>query len=228
MLNQRGASTIGVGIVAVVVGVLIGFGVTTVLTPKDDASDSNSSHTPAPDSATKAADLRVKLNTLLEEHAQLAAAGGVAIVAGTPDAAALSTQIDKNSNDLADVMGTYYGAETRQKFYDAWKTHITHLSDYANAAKKADKTAMSTATQALTTDSQALANLLVAVNPQYSAADLTTALSDHETHIKTIVDSYIAKDYATATVTVRLATAHMQKIGDYLTVGIVKQYPNQF
>lgn len=227
MVNQRGASTVGVGIVAVVVGVLIGFGVTTILKPKDQ-SNSTTSSAPSPDSNTKAADLRAKMDSLLVEHAQLASANNIAIIAGTPESTQVAVQVDKNSNDLADLIGTYYGPDVRKKFYDSWKTQIAHLADYANAAKKNDKAGAATANQALTSDAQSIANLLTTANPQYSVGDLTTAFSDHTNNIKAITDSYFAKDYAAATAGIRTATAHVQKIGDYLTVGIVKQYPNQF
>ncbi len=226
MLNQRGASVIGVGIIAAVVGVLIGFGVSTLLTPKTQTDSTSSS--PSPDPITKAADLRVKLDVLLQEHTELTASSSVAIVAGLPEATAVAAQVDKNSNDLADTIGGYYGNDNRQKFYDSWKAHVTNLSDYAAAVKKGDKTAMTTTSQAVTSGGQNLANLLAGLNNQFSAADLNTLLSQHEGDLKKIVDSYSSKDYAGAFGTERTAINDTLKLGDYLASGIVKQNQSQF
>jgi hypothetical protein len=73
-----------------------------------------------------------------------------------------------------------------------------------------------------------MADFLAGLNPQYSATDLNKSLSDHETQLKAVVDSYAAKDYAKAFTGERTAAAHMNMIGDYLAAGIVKQFQSKF
>lgn len=226
-MNQRGASIVGVGVVAAVAGVLLGFGVAALLAPKAQPGSSVTEVT-APDSATKAADLRVKLDDLLQEHAYLAAGTSAATVAGLPESTALTTQLSKNSSDLAAALGGYYGAANQQKFLDGWQAHVKGLSDYATAVRKGDQAGMTAAKQTMDSQVQAVAVLLASFNNRFAANDIKTMLAGHEAGLTAAIDSYDANDYTAAVSGVHSASQHAIELGNYLANGTVKQYPGKF
>ena len=89
-----------------------------------------------------AAQTYATLSTLLQEHVYLA---GIAIDTGyafgldSPQFTAAADTLDKNSVELADVVGSV-APDKRDAFLKLWRQHIGFFVDYAKAAKADDDT----------------------------------------------------------------------------------------
>src|SRR3712207_6099403 len=98
------------------------------------AVDRNSSPAAAPHNhaalaqqANRAEELRVTLDRLLGEHALLAIAATRKGYDGNRSFAATAASLDRNSVDLANVIGTAYGRNARNQFLNGkfmWRAHI--------------------------------------------------------------------------------------------------------
>src|SRR5688572_30051599 len=73
---------------------------------------------------TPAADLRVLLNGLEQEHVALASNATRAGFDGTPSFEPAAGSLDKNSRDLAAAVGSVYGKEAETTFYEIWNSHV--------------------------------------------------------------------------------------------------------
>ncbi len=230
-MNENKGSALVVGLVAAVVGLLVGFGGATVL--KSGKSEEINTPTPvastqAPDSDTKAAGLRVVLNALEREHVNLAAAATRAGFDGRADFAAAAGQLDINSKAIAAAVGSVYGADAEKKFYDIWASHITFFVNYTVAAKKADKPGMDKAVADLNGYVEAISTFLSTANPNLPKQAVADLVTEHVGLLKGAVDNHGAKKYPESYAKEHEANEQIGKIADALAGAIVKQMPDKF
>lgn len=195
-------------------------------TATDNAEQNAGSAQPNPD--TKAADLRVLLNNLEAEHVSLAAAATRARFDGDPAFQAAAASLDKNSNDLADAVGSLYGDEARSRFYEIWDSHIGFFVDYTKAAKAGDQAGMNKAVKNLNGYVEAVSDFFSKANPNLPKDAMSQLVSEHVTLLKNAVDKYGAKDYAGSYKAEDEARDQIGKIADTLAGAIVKQKPGNF
>lgn len=178
--------------------------------------------------SSKGADLRVILNGLDQEHVALASAATRAGFDGAksfPDAA---ESLNKNSHDIAAAVGSVYGKEAEDKFYEIWNSHIGFFVDYTVAAKGGDKAGMDKAVQNLNGYVEAISNFLSTANPNLPKEAVSQLISEHVGLLKAAVDTYGAGDIAGSYAKQRDARVQVGKVADALAGAIVKQYPDKF
>ena len=178
---------------------------------------------------TKAADLRVLLNSLERQHVDLAATAVRAGFDGQKSFPAVAAELDKNSVALADAVGSIYGVSARDTFLAIWRSHIGYFVDYTLAAKAGDKVKMDAAVAKLTgeyvpTISEFFAN----ANPNLPKEVVAQLVTQHVLHLKAAVDAYGAGDAATSYAKQTEAYNQIGSIADALAGGIVKQFPTKF
>ena len=206
------------------------------------ASTGNSSSTAMPTHAAmhgtsmqaaakpSASDLRVTLDRLLGEHAQLAVAATRAGLNGSPDFNAIAKSLDTNSVDLANAIGSLYGAKVRNQVLNSkfgWRAHIGFFVDYTVATAKGDKAGQTKAVNNLKGYIGASANFFHGATG-VPTKTLVTGLTEHIMQLKGQVDAYHAKNYTKAAALTRASYAHMFMLGDALAAGIAKKFPQKF
>lgn len=216
-------------IMAVVVGLVVaGVGLTMVKTNKsvDNATTAQSQGMPRTD--TTAADLRVTLNALEREHVNLAAAATRRGFQGDPDFQAAAAQLDANSKEIAAAVGSVYGPEAEQQFYEIWASHIGFFVDYTVAAKSGNQAGMDKAVADLGGYQNAIADFLSEANPNLPRQAVFDLVGEHITLLKGAVDAYGGKDYPTSYAKEHEANVQIGTIADALSGAIVKQNPEKF
>jgi hypothetical protein len=191
-------------------------------------TSSNTTVAAKPDTATKAANLRVVLNSLEREHVDLASQATRDGFDGSPAFAAAATQLDKNSNDIADAVGSVYGADARTKFYDIWKSHIGFFVNYTVAAKAGDTAGMAKAVTDLGGYNDAISDFFSGANPNLPRDAVHQLIATHIGLLKGAVDAYGAKDYAKSFDQEHQANVQIGTIADAISGAIVKQSPDKF
>jgi hypothetical protein len=177
-----------------------------------------------------AADLRVTLDRLLGEHALLAIDATRAGLDGSKDFKAVAASLDRNSVDLANAIGSIYGAKARNQFLNGkfgWRAHIGFFVDYTVATAKGDKAGQTKAVNNLK-GYIGSSSAFFASATGLPAKTLTAAFTEHIMELKGQVDAYHAGNYAKATALTREAYAHMFMMGDALSGAIAKKYPGKF
>ena len=80
--------------------------------------------------ATSGSDLRVALNNLMAEHAQLGLAATAAALGGrSGEFQAAAAALDANSVSLSQAIGSVYGQGAQDAFLALWRKHIGFIVD---------------------------------------------------------------------------------------------------
>lgn len=227
MNNKSGKTAIiTVAVLATAIGGGLGYA---MANNSDNGKESSQTASAAPATDTKAASLRVLLNNLEAEHVDLAAAATRAGFDGDKSFEAAAGALDKNSRSLSAAVGSVYGDEAGQKFYEIWNSHIGFFVDYTVAAKKGDKAGMDQAVQNLNGYVDAVSTFLSDANPNLPKEAVAQLVSEHVVLLKDAVDKHGAGDFAGSYESQQAARTQITgKIADTLAGAIVKQKPEAF
>ena len=179
---------------------------------------------------TPAADLRVRLDRLLSEHAALAIEATRRGLRGDSDFKAVAASLDRNSVALANTIGTVYGAQARNQFLNGkfmWRAHIRFFVDYTVGLAKKDRAAQKRAVNNLNGYIGAFSAFLAKATGLPPAA-VRASITEHVMQLKGQIDAYSNRQYAKAYRLERAAFAHMFMTGDTLAGAIAKQFPQKF
>ncbi len=187
------------------------------------------------DAASKAADLRAGMTSLLREHVFLAtSATGAALGGRTPQfeaaAAALNADSNSNSADIVGAVRSVYGQEVGQAFNGLWRSekHIPAVVNYTQALAKGDKAGQEKAVDDLLAYAKTFGTTMNSVNENLPAAAVEEAITMHITTLKAAIDAQKAGDPAKVTTTTREAVNHMSGTADVLAEATVKKFPDKF
>ncbi len=179
--------------------------------------------------ASKAADLRVALNLLLDEHVQLTsyATGGALGFnnAGFEQAAAT---LDKNTVGLGTAIGSVYGDAAKTTFLDLWRKHIGFFVNLTKGTAAKDQAMIDKAKADLDGYRKDFDAFITGANPNLPKGAVADLLVAHVTGISTFIADEAAKDTTKTFDDIETASNHSQKISDPLAEAIVKQFPDKF
>ena len=143
--------------------------------------------------------LRSAFSMLLGEHMELIVDAQRATFAGPSEFKAAAAQVNANTTALTKAMGTIAGARKGAEFQTAWASHVEGLMGYTAAVAGKDDAAKAAAEQKMNTAVVSLARYFSGVVKDKRAfVPLTTAITQHDTHLSNQVNAYAAKDYTKA------------------------------
>jgi len=183
------------------------------------------SPTPA---ASKAADLRTRLDLLLAEHVMVVAKQAVAATNHADEYTAYLTLLTTNSNALVDVVRAAYGNTSATQFEQVWRVQNGSLIDYT----------IGLVTHNDDKSKGAMSGLVNGFVPQF--AQLITSLSlipldqvkqfgtQYITDLKTMIDDEVAQSYPKMYPDLRTAYAHTPAFGTTLAIKMAQQFPDKF
>ncbi len=218
-------------IVALVIGVVVGgLGGYYAAGMKDMSSNDAmmSASEDNPNTATKAADLRVTLNQIMRQHVELSTIALVDVATKSPATDAASKALDNNSVELADAVGSVYGDEARTSFLSLWREHIGFFVAYTQAKVKGDDKGMKDAKDGIANYTEEASTFFANANPNIDKDAMKDGLMKHGNQVFAIVDAYAAKDYTKAFELEEEAYNHIGMAADGLSAAIVKQFPDKF
>ena len=199
-------------------------GATTLAVASPAPTHSATSRTTIP-----ASELRAKLNTLLQEHAYLAASATNAALGGRKaEFEAAAGALDANSVELSKAIGMVYGSGAEQAFLALWRKHIGFFVDYATGVATKDKATQEKAVNDLVGYTGDFGAFLASANPNLPKAAVADLVKTHVLTLKDVVDAQAMGDQRKAFTALRSAASHMMMIADPLASAIAKQFPEKF
>ena len=189
---------------------------------------STNSETTVPMTDTKAADLRVLLNGLQQEHVSLASAATRAGFDGSANFMPAAGSLDNNSKDLQAAVASVYGEEAGKTFYDIWNSHIGFFVDYTVAAKGGDTAGMEKAVQNLNGYVDGISTFFSEANSNLPKDAVAQLVGEHVGLLKAAVDTYGAGDIEGSYAKEREARMQISNIAGAIAGAIVKQNPDKF
>ena len=178
---------------------------------------------------TKAAGLRVLLNSINREHANLASIALRKGYDGAPDFDASFKALDNNSIEIGNSITSVYGADAGAKFLEIWRSHIVYFKNYTVASKTNDQAGKDKAVQDLATYVNNISTFLSQANPNLPFDAVHSLVATHVGLLKDTIDQHFAGNYS-ASYTQQHATDVQIGTGvaDAVAGAIVKQFPERF
>ncbi len=229
--EERPSQTLSIGLAAVLglLGLATGFGAAKLMQPGKPAPAKTQQTSPAPAAAdSKAANLRVGLNTLGREHVDLVMQAARSAYDGRPDAAAVAALLDTNSKEQAASVSLVYGEQAGRKFYSFWHPRAALFAEYARAMKRGDRPAMDKAVTGLTSNADSVAGFLSQANPNLQKAEIKRLLSDDVTLLRGAIDAYGARNYPQSYSREREAGVQIGAYADKVSSALVNHHPEKF
>ena len=178
-----------------------------------------------------AAELRVGLNTLLQEHVYLAGiATGTGLTAGPESKrfAAAAETLDANSVALSEAVASVYGEDGGVAFLELWRAHIVMFVDYTLAVAGGDEQEKERALAELDGYRDDFGAFIESATEGGLSKDAVAAeLEMHVDSLTAAIDAQAAGD-AQAFTLLREAASHMPMTADVLAGAIVTQFPEDF
>ena len=223
--NKMGS--VGIPILMIVIGLLVGFGITMVSASAYYNNKLDTAKVATTD--TKAADLRANLVTLGVEHMTLTNQAVDAALDGSPSAAATGAALYANGDSIGAAVGSVYGKDAETTFDKVWKLHLDEFVKYAVAGKTGDAAGKQAALDSIQQNyTVPLAQYLAKANPNLPVGVLQSALSDHVAMTATMIDDHVKGDYVAEAAQLDMDNTHIKELFSTLAGGIVKQYPSKF
>lgn len=176
---------------------------------------------------TPAANLRVTLDQLLGEHADLALLAMYAGYQGSPDFSALASQLSANTDELTNAIGSIFGSAAAAQFKSMWSDHIGDFVSYVEATAKQDGAGQQQALNNLA-QYRAMFSKFMSSATGVPATAIADAL---QVHVQQLIGSFtdnVNKDYTDQWSEYVMAYNHMYDTGAALSAGIVQQLPTKF
>jgi hypothetical protein len=227
--KQSGIGT--AAIVTLIVGLIVGFGVTSLVESSHYNSQKKAYEASAaiPDAGTKAADLRADLVSLGVQHMDLTDQAIDAALDGSPNAAAAKADLIANGTAISAAVGSIYGSAAQNQFQTLWNNHLTDFINYAVASKSGDSAGKTAALNDIQTNyTLPISKLLSGANPNLPYATLVTEFGDHVTMTAQMIDDHVSGNYTAEATMRQQGDAHLEGLMSTLAGAIVKQYPSKF
>lgn len=181
------------------------------------------------DAGSAAADLRIRLNQILQEHVGLAlSATGAALGGRTPEFLAAAAQLDANGEDLAAAFASLFGDPVGEEFLDGWRSHVEIIMTYTDAVADHDEAKANLQVQAFGAYTMEFGTLLNSVHPGLNAAGVAELFKMHWFGLQYVIDAQAAGDFVTAAENTRHGLGHMGLIADPFAEAFVQQAPDRF
>jgi len=170
-----------------------------------------------------AADLSLRLEALLGQHAVLSADMMRGRLRGDPDfAQAANAALGKNTDDMGELVGSLFGEQAQTKFTTLWATHVSALFNYARGLDAGDESVREEARKSLASYESNLAGFFAdASDGRLKRGAVEGALRSHVEQLLDQADAYAGRRYARADVLYREAYTHTFGLGKTLATGLL-------
>ncbi len=177
---------------------------------------------------TKVNELKIALHDLWIQHIVWTRLYIVAAAADQPDASFAAERLLKNQEDIGNAVKPFYGEQVGNQLTAQLKEHITIAVGLLKAAKAGNNTALGDTEEKWYANADQIATFLSMANPNWKKEDLLSMLNEHLSLTKKEAVSRLTGDYATDVTTFDALYKHATSMADEFTVGIVKQFQDQF
>lgn len=172
--------------------------------------------------------LRARLTELFGAHVALAsAATGAAIGGRDAEFQAAAAALDRNSVQIAAVIGAAYGSDAQQAFLVGWRSHIQDFVDYAQGVAAKDSAKQGKAVDGLNQYALQIARSLNAANGLPTDGTVTLFKS-HAVGLDAVIDAQAAGDWMAVYTGEAESMAHMQMLAEPIAATTAKKFPSRF
>jgi hypothetical protein len=177
----------------------------------------------------KEAALREGMRQLWEDHIVWTRLAIISLTTGSPDTEATVGRLLKNQTDLGDAVKPFYGNAAGNKLTAELRRHILIAADLISAAKEGDQARLAAEQARWAKNADDIAAVLASVNPRFFK--LAVLKAEMQMHLRLTTEEAVARlqgDWAADVAAYDKVHRHILHMSDYLSDGLVKQFPKQF
>jgi REP element-mobilizing transposase RayT len=181
-----------------------------------------------PHYSQNAVNLNFTLRKLWIDHVLWTRSYIVSALAGLEDKDVVLKRLLQNQVDIGNAIKPYYGDAAGNQLGKLLTEHIVIAGKVVDAAKKGDQANLKKYNAEWYKNADDIAAFLGKANPYWSEKEMKQLLY---THLKLLTDAVVAriqKNWAGDVKAFDLGEDHILKLADALSIGIMKQFPNQF
>jgi hypothetical protein len=176
----------------------------------------------------KTVQLRVDMRELWTEHAFWTEKFVTSYIAGLEDQEPVLARLLKNQDDLGSAIKPYYGEEAGNKLAQLLREHIQIAGKVVAAAKSGNQPDFKKYSDEWFKNADDITNFLSAANPNYNKKELNEMMYMHLRFITEGVAAKLNKAWNQNITALDKNQSHLMHMADFLTNGIIKQFPDKF
>ncbi|NDI36891.1 glycosyltransferase [Chengkuizengella sediminis] len=173
-------------------------------------------------------DFKFELRRLWIDHTWWTRNVIISKLAGLDDKEKALERLLQNQVDIGNAIKPYYGDEAGKELTKLLTDHILIAGKIIDAAKREDEVEYEKQNTAWFKNADDIASFLSKANPNWSEEELQDLLYVHLELTRDEVVARLKKDWGADIAAFDEGEDHIIKLADTLSVGIIKQFPDQF
>jgi len=178
--------------------------------------------------------LRQAMRKLWEDHVTWTRLFLVSDITGLPggttlpDLDATTNRLLQNQTDIGNAIAPFYGADAGAALTALLREHILTAAEIVADAKAGDSAGQADATARWFANADAIAQFLADANPHFKFQTIDDLM---RTHLNQTLDEAVARltgDWTGDVAAYDAVHVHILHMADFLSDGIVQQFPNRF
>jgi hypothetical protein len=173
--------------------------------------------------------LREGMRQLWEDHIVWTRLAIISLTTGTPDTEATVGRLLKNQTDLGNAVKPFYGKAAGNTLTAELRRHILIAADLIAAAKAGNQAQLAAEQARWEKNADDIAAVLASVNPRFFK--LAVLKAEMRRHLKLTTEEAVARlqgKWAADVAAYDKIHRHILHMSDYLSDGLVKQFPKRF
>jgi hypothetical protein len=175
-----------------------------------------------------ACDLKSDMRKLWEDHIQWTRNVIFNILDDLPGTSQAVAGLLKNQDDIGNAIKPFYGEAAGNQLTALLHEHITIAAELLTALKNENTTAFNDANARWIANADAIAALLSSVNPNWPLEEIKKMMYEHLNLTAAEALARKNQDYNADVMAYDHVHLEILEMADFLTAGIVKQFPNRF
>lgn len=172
--------------------------------------------------------LYLRMRSLWAQHMEWTYATVSAFVDGSPSLQPTLRRLLRNQVDIGNAVRPYYGAKAARKLTRLLEQHITEAVPVLVAAKSGDTVALGKAVKAWYANAKRIGDFLATANPHWGRRAMEQMMKEHITQTIGYASDRLQGRYARSIRDYGVAEAHMMRMADMLSHGLILQFPRRF
>lgn len=173
-------------------------------------------------------DLSNDMRRAWEQHVNWTRMLMLSITGRMQDQAAVTNRLMRNPEDIASIYREYYPRETADQIAALLTEHLQIGGQLMTALRDGNRAEAERLNRQWYANADQIAAALAAANPQYNATDLKNMMYRHLELLTRQLVNRLGGNYQADIQAADEGEDHILKMADYLTSGLVQQFPQSF